>query len=53
MALPASLEAKLRPLIEERIGLLRTEKDFRLRTFSAAKIANTAEGSLRAVMSEV
>ena len=53
MTLPASLKAKLRPLIGERIGILRTEKDFRFRTFSAAKIANAAEGALKAVMSEV
>jgi hypothetical protein len=53
MALPAGLEAKLRPLIGERIGILRTEKDFRLRTFSVAKTANAAEGALKAAMSEV
>lgn len=53
VALPASLEAKLRPLIGERIGLLRAENDFRLRSYSAAKIANAAEGALKAVMNEV
>ena len=53
VALPASLGAKLKLHMGERIGLLRTEKDFRLRTYPVPNTANATESNLRAVVSEV
>ena len=51
VALPAKLGSELKPLTGERIGLLRTEKDFRVRTFSP-KIVGSRKIYLRAVVSD-
>ncbi|VVB63881.1 Uncharacterised protein [uncultured archaeon] len=53
VALPANLGAKLREHTGERIGLLRTEKDFRLRIYAAPDAANSEGSNLRAVLSEI
>ncbi len=49
--LPFKLGPELEPLTGERIGILRTEKDFRLRTFSP-KIVDSRKIYLRAVVSD-
>ena len=49
--LPFKLGPELKPLTGERIGILRTEKDFRLRTFSP-KIVGSRKIYLRAVVSD-
>lgn len=44
--LPHELGAKLKPLIGSRIGILRTEQDYRLRIFQASKTGSTAKSTL-------
>ncbi|VVB67557.1 Uncharacterised protein [uncultured archaeon] len=44
--LPHELGAKLRPLIGSRIGILRTEQDYRLRIFQASKTGSTTKSTL-------
>ena len=46
VVLPHELGADLKPLIGSRIGILRTEQDYRLRTFPASKTADAAKSRL-------
>ncbi len=47
VVLPYELGAKIRPHMGSRIGILRTERDFRLRIFSAPKAARADEHTER------
>ena len=51
VALPAKVGAVLRPYLGEGIGLLRTEKDFRLKTYPAPN--TSTKSRLRAIMSDL
>lgn len=46
VVLPHELGAELKPLIGSRIGILRTEQDYRLRIFPASKTANASKSTL-------
>jgi len=46
VVLPHELGAKLKPLIGLRIGILRTEQDYRLRIFPASKTSETTKSTL-------
>lgn len=50
VVLPLELGAKLRPLIGSRIGILRTEQDYRSRIISGSKASNTAKSTLMDVI---
>ena len=46
VVLPHEIGAQLKPLIGSRIGILRTEQDYRLRIFPASKTANASKSTL-------
>lgn len=48
--LPFELGAKIRPHIGSRIGILRTENDYRVKVFPAAKTGNASKGKLIAIL---
>ncbi len=50
VVLPLELGAKLRPLIGSRIGILRTEQDYRSRIISGSKASNTTKSTLMDVI---
>lgn len=46
VVLPHELGAELKPLIGSRIGILRTEQDYRLRIFPASETAKASKSAL-------
>jgi hypothetical protein len=46
VVLPHEMGVQLKPLIGSRIGILRTEQDYRLRIFPASKTANASKSTL-------